>query len=325
MHYGKRSAKLFFTVGAIMAFLVLIPIVTFGQDYPNRPITLYVGYTAGATTDLTARGLAAGAEKMLGVPVVVENKVGGSGTVSATLIASKKPDGYTFAFIAGDVLTKLPHLMATSYNPLKDFTPILQYSRYPGGICVLSESPIKTIDQFIAYAKAHPGLTYGSSGMYSQMSLAAEFFAQCKGLQFKHIPYNGGADAITAMLGKQTDFIAGTGAHLRYVAQGTFRMLFVVNADKRDPSFPDIPVLKELGCEDCPANPVIVVGPKGVPDAIVKKVTDTFKEVAEGPEFQKLLSQIYLPYDFKDRAQLEKDIPAEYAWYKSFLQKVKVK
>jgi len=304
---------------------LIFPIASGADEFPARSITLYCGYVAGATTDLTTRGLAMGAEKILGVPIMVENKAGGASTVCAALLAGKKGDGYTLGVIDSGVITKSPHLQKVPYNPQKDFTPILQYSRFLGGLCVHSDSPVKTIDDFIAWAKSKPGLTYGTPGQYTQQHLALELFSQCKNLGLKHIPYKGGAEAITAFLGKHTDFLGGSGSHLPYVKQGAFRQILIYNADKRDPAYPDVPILKELGCEDCPPTSMVLAGPKGMPDPVFKKIYDAFKKVADGPEFQNQLKQLNLPYEFKDRARLEKDLPKETEWYRTFLKKFGVK
>ena len=312
-------------IGLMLAALLSFPALASAQKYPDRPITIYCGYAAGATTDLTARALADGAEKLLGVPVVVESKAGGGATVAAGLVASRKPDGYTLGVISTAALTMRPHILKLSYDPMKDFTFLTQYSRYIGGLCVNSSSPLKTIDEFIAYAKANPGLSYGSSGMFTQQQLAVEALAQCKGLKFKHVPTKGGAEANTALLGKHTDFVAGAGQHITYLKQGVFRMLVVYNAEKRDPHYPDIPILKDLGCQDVPANGYVVVGPKGLPDAVCKKLGEVFKKAVEGPAFQKLLENYDLPYDYKDQKQLEIDIPAEFEWYKGYVQRTGLK
>ena len=325
MEFLSSRLKSFSVPGLIFVLLLFLPVAAFGQAYPDKPITIYCGYAAGASTDVTARALAEGAEKLLGVPVVVESKAGGGATVAAALVASKKPDGYTLGVISTGALTVRPHLVKLSYNPLQDFTLITQYSRYIGGLCVLKESPLQTIDEFAAYAKAHPGLSYGSPGMFTQQHLATELFRECRGLNFKHVPTKGGAEANTALLGKHTDFVAGAGQHIAYLKQGLFRMLVVYNTDRRDPHFPNVPTLKEIGCPDAPALGYIVVGPKGMPQAISNKLGEIFKKVVEGPTFQKVLENYDLPYDYKDRAQMEKDVPVEYEWYKDFLKKIGVK
>jgi tripartite-type tricarboxylate transporter receptor subunit TctC len=191
---------------------------------------------------------------------------------------------------------------------------------------VNSESPFKTIDNFIAYAKANPGkLSYSSAGMYSRSHIGIENFAQCKGLIFKHVPYKGGAPANTALLGKHVDFVAGAGSHAEIVKQGLFRMLLQFSVPTRDPDFPDIPMVRDLGCEDIPSNRIIVLGPRGMPDAIVKKLNETFKMVVEKPDFHEVLRRIGLNYEYRDSMQLSKLLLADYAWYKNYSQKVGVK
>jgi len=318
MGAAVRRFAVFVTAGLMCVSLISLPATAIGEVYPDKPITIYVGYAAGATTDVSGRALAAGAEKLLGVPVVIENKPGASSTLASALLTKKKPDGYTLAIVSSGALIATPHLLKLPYDPLKDFTYIMQYSRFLGGLCVKSDSPIKTLDDFISYAKAHPGMSYASSGKNTQQHLAAEHFAKCKGLNIKHVPTGGGAESVTMFLGGHLDFLAGSGSHLPYVKQGLWRMLLVYNTDVRDPNYPDIPTLKELGCGDVPANSMVVVAPKGTPAAISKKLVETFKKVTDGPEFQKVLAQNNLPYDFKDQTKLEKDIPALYEWYKNY-------
>ena len=318
---ARSYLKLLVVLGLIGTSLISLPAAAPGQAYPNKAITVFCGYSPGATTDLTARALAGAAEKILGVPVVVENKAGGSATVCAALVASKPPDGYTLGILDMAALTVRPHLLKVAFNPLTDFTLILQYGLYVGGLCVLSESPIKTIDEFIAHAKAHPGLTYGASGQFSRGHLAMELFANCKGLTFKHVPFKGGAPANTALLGKHLDFVGGSGGHIPYVKQGVFRMLMVFSMEKRDPQFPNILMQKELGCEDVPPNAYLLIAPKGLPDPIFKKAHDAFKKASEQPDFRKIMEGNNLPCEYKSREQLEKDVPAQFAWYKNILQK----
>ena len=325
MRFAKASIIMGLSAALGLGSLISFPALAAGEDFPKKPITVYCGFVAGATTDLTSRGLAAGAEKLLGVPVMVENKPGGSATVCAALIARKKPDGYTLAVVDSGAISTTPLQLNVAYNPRKDFTLIMQYSRYVAGLCVLSESPLKTIDEFIVYSKAHPGLTYGSSGLYTQQQTGIELFALCKGLKFKHIPYKGGAEAVTAFLGKHTDFICGTGSHIPYVRQGIARMLFVHTTQKRDPRFPDIPTLRELGCEDLEPASLVLIGPKGIPDAVVNKIREAFKKSSESAAFQNLLKEINMPYEYLDGDQLEKNLPADIEAYRRAVTKLGAK
>jgi tripartite-type tricarboxylate transporter receptor subunit TctC len=306
-------------------FLLLLPCPINAQEFPTRAITLYCGYDAGAGTDITARSLAAEAEKILGVPIVVENKPGGGSTVCAALVASKKGDGYTLGLGSSQVITASPHLMTLSYNPLKDFTPVMQYSYYVSGLVVLSESPFKTIQDLIDYAKANPGMSYGSTGMYGQSHLSTSQLAKCKGLQLKHVPFKGGAAVATALLGKHVDMVTSGDRCMNYVKKGVMRLLVNYNIETRDPSFPDVPILTELGCRDTPPNRIFIFGPKGLPDPVSMKLSEAFKRASETPNFQKILKDLDLPYGFKSRSQLEKELPEEYEFLKNFFNDIGVK
>ena len=316
----ENSLRTIFLAG-VGLLLLLVPGSGFTQDFPNKPITLYCGQEAGATTDLTARALADGAQKELGVPVVVDNKPGGGFTVAATLLASKKPDGYTLAVISSAAMTTRHLILKLAYDPFKDFTYILAYAIYPGGICVREDSPFKTLQDLIEYSRKNPGsLSYSSSGTGSSNQLAVEFLAKQTGVKFKHVPFKGGAPACTALIGGHVDFTAGAGIHLHYVKQGTFRMLAVVTAEERDPAFPQVPTLKDLGYKDLPHSYFILVAPRGIPDPVFKKVEAAFRRVAVSPEFRKVLENLSVPYMFRNRSQLETELPKEYQIYSGLLK-----
>ena len=323
MGRAKTNSGRCILVLAVVAFVITLPTWALGDDYPTSRITMYCGYAPGGTTDTTARALADGISKILGVPVVVETKAGAGATVCAGLTASKKPDGYTIAVISTGALVSRPHLLKIAYDPMNDFTLFCKYTRYIGALTVLAESPIKTVDDFIAWAKANPGLSYSSSGMYTQQQMAVELFAECKGLTLTHVPCKGGGPANRQLLGKHVDFTAGAGSHLNFVKQGLFRQLVFFNTDKRNPDYPDLPTLKELGCKDAPALSYIVVGPKGIPGPIVKKLTAALKQVKEGPEFQKLLKNLGLPADvWSDGEAFKKEVQEQYEWYKGYLERI---
>jgi len=318
----RRLKLLTLALGLQAALISSAPV---WAEYPDKPITLYIGYAAGATTDLTARAMAQGAEKILGVAVVPENKAGGGATVATGLLASKKPDGYTLAVVSTGVLSVRPQLLNLAYNPLRDFTVLLQYSHYVGSLTVRKDAPWKNIDEFVAYAKRNPGMAYASTGTHTQQQIAVEVLRQCKGLEFKHVPTKGGTESNTQLLGGHVQFIAGSGAHLPLVQQGEFRQLAIFHVNKRDPLFPDVPTLTEIGCPDNPPLGYVILAPAGLPEPISKKLQDTFKKVAESAEFQALLTKFNLPYDYKDQARLAKDVPAEAAWYKNFFDKMGIK
>ncbi|MFH1489511.1 MAG: tripartite tricarboxylate transporter substrate binding protein, partial [Pseudomonadota bacterium] len=297
MKYGKTGSRKWIIALVMLAFFIAFPVWVFADDYPNKPITIYVGWSAGGSTDVTTRVLAAEVEKILGVPVIVENKPGAGSTVGASLTYKKEPDGYTLGSVSSGAFTLRPFMLNLPYDPLNDFTFIWKYSQYVGGIMVLAENPVKTVDDFVAWAKKNPGLSYASSGMYTQQQLAVELFGQCKGLKFTHVPCKGGSASKKQLMGKHVDFLAGTGSHITMVRQGVFRMLTWYNTigDKRTPDFPDVPTQKELGCKDAPPLGYLIVGPKGMPESIRMKLADAFKKAQQTPSYQKLRKNMSLP------------------------------
>lgn len=308
------------TAGGAVAALLLSPTIA-SAEFPDRPITMYVAYAAGATTDLTARALAQGVEKILGVPVAVENKAGGGATVANSLLASKKPDGYTVLVTSTGSITMRPLLMKLSYTA-EDFTPLMQYSEYVGSLVVNADAPWKNINEFVEHAKKNPGMSYASSGTHTQQQVGMEAFALCKGLKFKHVPTKGGSESNTALMGKHVNFATGSGSHLPLLKQGVFRQLLIFHRTERDPHFLDTPIMKDIGCPPTnPASGLIVVAPAKLPEAEATKLKAAFKQAAEAPEFKKLLEGFTMPYIYKDGAQVAKEIPAEIAWYKDYFAK----
>jgi len=324
----KNPDRFIEKIMVLSLFLLLLasPMAASSQDFPNKPITVFCGFSAGATTDLTTRGLAEEAQKVLGVPVVVENKPGGGATVAAALLASKKPDGYTLAVISSSALDTRHMMLDVAYDPFKDFTYILAYARYIGGICVKTDSPYKTIHDLLEAAHNKPGeLSYSSSGTGATSQLAVEFLAKQAGVKFKHVPFKGGAPACTALIGGHVDFTAGAGIHRTYVKQGVFRMLALTVTDERDPEFPDVPTLKDLGYKDVAPAIYVLLAPKGLPDPIFKKLESSFRQAAYSPEFKKLLEKLGVPFLFKDRKQLEAEGPEKYKFYGELLKEMGVK
>jgi tripartite-type tricarboxylate transporter receptor subunit TctC len=326
MKRNDGFSRVFLLTAAVGLGLLWSPLPGWSQDFPNKPITIYCGFEAGATTDLTARALAEEGQKVLGVPVVVENKAGGGSTVAASLVASKKPDGYTLAVVASSALDIRHLMLAPPYNPGKDFTFLLVYGNYVGGICVLTESPFKTLKDLEEHARKNPGMvSYSSSGIGANQQLAVDYWAKQARINIKHVPFKGGAPACTALIGKHVDFTAGAGIHLNYVKQGIFRELAATSAERRDPEFPDIPILKDLGYKDLPPQEYILVAPKGLPDPISKKLEDGFGKAVQSAEFKKYLKTLSVPFSFKDRRQLEAEFPKVYQFYSQVMNELGVK
>ncbi len=171
-------------------------------EFPTKPVTLVIPYPAGGSTDLTGRALAVAAKQYLGQPVICENKSGGGGTVGPSLVLSKPPDGYTIGISSGAV-TIAYHMGKLNFNPLEDSTPIIRYTSYVFGMVVRADAPWKTIQEFVKYAKENPNkVTYGTPGVGTNPHLAMEELSILTGIQLVHMPFKGGAEASTALLGR---------------------------------------------------------------------------------------------------------------------------
>jgi tripartite-type tricarboxylate transporter receptor subunit TctC len=195
------------------------------SNFPSRPIKLICPWPAGGSTDGVMRALAESATRILGNPVVIENKAGASGMLGPNELVNAKPDGYTLSQLTIGVL-RLPHMQKMQFNPMQDFTYIACLTGYTFGIVVRSDSPIKSIKDLVDFAKANPGkFTYGSTGNGTTPHLAVEEFAMKAGIQLQHIPFKGSADGMAALLGGHVMSHSDATGWAPHVDAGTCRLL----------------------------------------------------------------------------------------------------
>lgn len=320
MKQKNTYSRMMFTVLSMM-FLFFSPLSAFSQNFPSQPIDLLVGATAGGTQYLSARALGEGAQKELGVPVICESKDGGGGTVLASIMAKKKPDGYTLAVVNASVLHSKHIMLKLAYDPFKDFTYLFSYAGQSFGICVKPDSPFKTFTDLIEAARKNPGsLSYSTPGTGGGVHIAIEYLARQAKVKFKHVPFKGGAPASTALIGGHVDFMGGAGTHLPFVKQGVMRMLAVF--EQKEPLFPNVPVIEEFGYKSIPTGNFVLLGPKGLPDPIFKKLEAAFNKSAHSPEFQKVMDNLNQPFIFEDRRQFEAKLTGTYKAYADFLKDI---
>lgn len=241
---------------------------------------------------MTARALSDAASKILGRPIAVVNKPGGTSSVALSVLMAEKPDGYTIGIMpSGGVLASL--LRKVPYDSVKDFTPIIQYGGFQDGIAVLSDSPWKTFKEFIEYAKNNPGkIRYSSAGVGMPEHLIMERLAVTYGIKWLHVPYEGDAPAAVALLGGHVDAAcASSGSWKPYVDSGKFRLLATFH-EKRMNAFPEIPTIQELGYDMVAASLIAIVGPKGLPEPVVEKLHEVFKKSMDDPTFIKTAERL---------------------------------
>jgi tripartite-type tricarboxylate transporter receptor subunit TctC len=289
------------------------------QDFPNKPITLVIPYPPGGSTDLTGRALANAAKKYLGQPVICENKAGGGGTVGPSLVISKPPDGYTIGISSGAV-TIAWHMGKLNFNPLEDSTPIIRYTTYVFGMVVRADAPWKTMQEFVKYAKENPGkVTYGTPGVGTNPHLAMEELSIIAGVKLVHMPFKGGSEAATALLGGHIDAVSDSTSWGPMVDAGKFRLL-VTYAPARMPRYPDAPTLKEAGFDMVYSSPLFMIGPKGIPKPIVAKLHEAFKKSLDDPDYLSILKKFDMSLNYLGPEDLEKAIRQESEQIKRVVQ-----
>ena len=260
------------------------------QSFPSKPIRLVIAFPAGGPTDITMRQLAENAGKILGQPVVVENKPGAGGTLPAQNLQTSAPDGYTLAQIPLGVF-RLPYTTKINWHPVEDISYIINVTGYAFGIVVPIDSPIKTWTHFVAWAKANPGkLTYGSTGTLTSPHLTTELIAQQLGLQLQHVPYKGSSELAQAIVGGHIMAAADSTGFAPLVEAGKLRVLNTWG-EKRLAKFPDAPTLKELGLNIVQNSPFGIGAPKGTPAAVTKRLHDAFKKAMEDPSYVQALAR----------------------------------
>jgi tripartite-type tricarboxylate transporter receptor subunit TctC len=271
-----------------------------GQSYPSRPVTLICPWPAGGGTDLHLRKVAEIAQKYLGQPVIVENRPGGSGMNGpSTMAKTAKPDGYTISQLAISAY-RMPYMQKVDWDPLTDFTYIIGVSGYTFGIVVKNDSPLKSFQDLIDYARANPGkLSYGTPGTGTSLHLAMEEIGAKAGVQFLHVPFKGQADSAQALMGGHIMTQVDSTGWGRMVDAGTFRLLATLG-DRRTRW--NAPTVKELGIDTVSNSPYGFVGPKGMAPEVVKRLHDAFKLVMDDPEHLKMLQQLDQLYWYKSSA-----------------------
>ena len=260
------------------------------QAFPSKPLRLLIAFPAGGPTDITMRALADNAGKILGQPVIVENKPGAGGAVPAQTLQTSAPDGYTLAQIPLGVF-RLPYTTRINWDPVKDISYVLNVTGYAFGLVVPAESPLKTWAQFVAYAKANPGkLSYGSTGTLTSPHLTMELIAQQLGIELLHVPYKGSADLMQSILGGNIMAAADSTGFAPQVAAGKLRVLNTWGAE-RLAKFPDAPTLKELGLDLVQNSPFGIGAPRGTPPELVRRLHDAFKKAMEDASYTQALAR----------------------------------
>ena len=292
------------------ALIALIALGAQAQEYPTKPITMIVAFPPGGVADIVGRPLAASMEKSLGQPVVVVNRTGAGGAVGTTAAAKAAPDGYTILmtlssisiFPVSDPLQGRP----APYQ-ISDFMPIALVTADPTVLVVSAASSYRTIQDFVAAAKANPGkINYSSSGVFGTLHVAMEMFAGAAGIELFHVPYQGGGPAVTALLGGQVQALAsGPAAAVGQIKGGKMRALAGWGA-KRLALMPELPTFLELGYKDVEFYIWSgVVAPAAVPPSVQHRLRAAVRAAVADPQFTGAMAKVSTPISYLDAPEFK--------------------
>ncbi len=291
------------------------------QAFPTKPIKLVIAFPAGGPTDITMRALADNASRVLGQPVIVDNKPGAGGTLPAQALQTSAPDGYTVGQIPLGVF-RLPYTTKINWDPVKDISYVINVTGYAFGVVVPADSPLKTWADFVAYAKANPGkLSYGSTGTLTSPHLTMELVAQQLGIQLLHVPYKGSADLMQGILGGQLMAATDSTGFAPQVEAGKLRVLNTWGAE-RLAKFPDAPTLKELGLNIVQNSPFGIGAPKGTPPDVVRRLHDAFKQAMDQESYRTALARYDMVPIYMGTAEYQKFAQDTYAREKALIEKL---
>ena len=272
------------------AFLISLTVVftwdAYAQAYPNKTVRIILGAAPGGNTDTVARAVAAQLSTAMGQPFVIENRPGAAGNIGADLAAKAAPDGYTL-FIPSSVIAANVSLYSNlSYDPVKDFAPISELTTDDFGIIVPASSPANTLAEFIAYAKSKPGsITYATSGSGQAAHYGMEWLKKLGGFEARHIPYNGNAPQITAVISGTVDTAIVTLPGAAAQAKSGKLKIIATTGRKRSGLTPNVPTVMESGFPDYELTTWVgFMAPARTPKEIITKLNEETVKALRNPE-----------------------------------------
>jgi tripartite-type tricarboxylate transporter receptor subunit TctC len=289
----KLARRRFLYLATAAAALASVSRMATAQTYPTRPVRLIIGYPPGGSADITARLLGQWLSERLGQPFVIESRPGASTNIATEAVVRAPPDGYTLLLVAPANAINATLYEKLNFNFISDIAPVAGIIRFPNVMVVNPSVPAKTVPEFIAYAKANPGrLNMASSGNGSTIHVSGELFKMMTGVNMIHVPYRGGAPALTDMISGQVQVMFdNVPTSIEFIRAGKLRALAVTTATRSE-VLPDLPTVADFvpGYE---ASAWYGVGvPKGTPDDIIGKLNKEINAILAEPKAKARLADL---------------------------------
>ena len=295
--------------------------------WPERPVTLVVCFPAGGGPDIAMRMVNTELGEALGQPVIVENRGGAGGNIAISAVQRMKPDGYTLLGCSSAFVVNSSLYASATYEPLKDFIPVIVLGAAPNVIVVPGKSEIKTFKDFVDRAKANPGkLNWTSSGVGTTPHLGIELLKQRLGLDIVHIPFAGAGPATQAAAAGQVDiYTANLGSLGAHIKGGTFRAI-ALTSKERWPDLPDVPTLDELGVKNAEADTFqAIYAPAGTPQEVVDRLVKELKVILARPDIKEKYWKSGLGVLAESGEAFRARIAREVSMYKEIIDKAGLK
>jgi tripartite-type tricarboxylate transporter receptor subunit TctC len=325
------SRKMFKGMVLFVALAVMVPVwgSVWGAGWPSRNIELFIPYKPGGPSDTMGRSLVPKLEEVLGVRVIPVNKPGASGSLAFSLLAKRKPDGYTILIGSTSALTVVPNFQKVTYHPLKDLTFVCKLFNQSPVVVVRKDAPWKNFEEFLGDAKKNPKkIKYGSWGKYGSGHLAMEAIGKEKGIEWIFVPFKGDGPTVTALLGGHVDAAATAAGHVPQVRAGKLRILTMLQTYKSK-VFPEAACLTDFGIKFKGKGSTEtlsgIFAPKGLSKDVMSKYEDAFRQATKSPSFLRAANTMGVGPDFRSGKDLYKEVKGGYKYVSKLVKKLELK
>lgn len=311
----------------LCAFLVLPAMAEAAEKFPTKPIELIVPFAAGGSTDVLARLVSKTAPKYFDKPLAVVNKPGGGGITGTEGVVRSKADGYTLYVGYGsghDLVT--PHFQKMPYDTFNDLISVCRLSVHSIVMIIRGDAPYKTLKEFIEWGKKKDQVTASVSTKAGSVDIAFQAVGKATGLKIVTVPFRGGAESVTAIVGGQTDCGGNHPSEIISHIKAKRLLPIAVALDNRDPAVPDVPTFKELGYNVVAVGSVKgVAAPKGTPPEVIRYLAEHFKKICDDLEFVKAMKDIGQPVMYQGPQEFAKYLREGFNQYGQMIKEFDIK